>query len=86
MDTPTILRSKAARFQSFADAKAFVEVNRIAFETVLTYIGLDDFTDLELKGSEAFNHLGRRGGHMMTIESGACATCEMETASISNTV
>ena len=46
---PTMMRSKAARFQRFADAKAFAEENRIALNGH-TYIGLEDFTDLELKG------------------------------------
>ena len=40
----TILRSKAARFHSFADAKEFAEVTRIALNGH-TYIGLEDFTD-----------------------------------------
>lgn len=52
---PTIMRSKVARFHSFADAKAFVKENRIALNG-LTYIGLEDFTDVDLKGSGAFNH------------------------------
>jgi len=81
----TILRSKAARFHSFADAKAFTEENRIALNG-LTYIGLDDFTDLELKGSGAFNNSGSERGAHDDDESGACATSEMETASISNTM
>ena len=46
---PTMMRSNAARFQSFADAKAFAEEKRIALNAH-TYIGLEDFTDLELKG------------------------------------
>ena len=54
---PTIMRSKRARFHSFADAKAFAKENRIALNG-LTYIGLEDFTDLDLKGSEAFNNSG----------------------------
>jgi hypothetical protein len=82
---PTILRAKAAGFQSFADAKAFAEENRIALNG-LTYIGLDDFTDVDLKGSEAFNHSGSERGAHDDDESGACAASEMETASISNTL
>jgi hypothetical protein len=46
---PTMMRSKAARFYSFADAMEFAEENRIALNGH-TYIGLEDFTDLELKG------------------------------------
>ena len=46
---PTILRSKGARFHSFADAKAFAKENRIALNG-LTYIGLEDFTDLDMQG------------------------------------
>ena len=83
---PTILRSKAAGFQSFADAKAFAEENRIALNG-RTYIGLEGFTDLELRGSEAFNHSGSdRGTHHDDAESSGCATSKMETASISNTM
>ena len=41
---PTMMRSKAARFHSFAHAKAFAEENRIALNG-RTYIGLEDFTD-----------------------------------------
>jgi len=82
---PTILRSKGARFQSFADAKAFAKENRIALNG-LTYIGLEDFTDVDLKGSEAFNNSGPERGAHDDAESGACATSEMETASISNTM
>ena len=52
---PTIMRSKGARFHSFADAKAFAEENRIALNG-LTYIGLEDFTDLEMQGSEPFDN------------------------------
>ena len=82
---PTLLRSKAAGFQSFADAKAFAEENRIALNGH-TFIGLEDFTDLDLKGSEAFtNSRSDRGTHD-DDESSACATSEMETASISNTM
>ena len=84
---PTILRSKAAGFQSFADAKAFAEENRIALNG-RTYIGLEGFTDdVELKGSEAFNNSGSdRGAHHDDAESSGCVTSEMETASISNTL
>ena len=85
---PTLLRSKAARFHSFADAKEFAEVTRIALNG-LTYIGLEGFTDddVGLKGSEAFNHSGSdRGAHHDDVESSGCATSEMETASISNTM
>ena len=82
---PTLLRSKAAGFQSFADAKAFAEENRIALNG-LTYIGLEDFADLDLKGSEAFNNSGSERGAHDDDESGACAASEMETASISNTM
>jgi len=46
---PTMMRSKAASFSSFADAKEFAEENRIALNDH-TYIGLVDFLDLELKG------------------------------------
>jgi hypothetical protein len=46
---PTVMRSEAARFSSYADAKEFAKENRIALNGH-TYIGLEDFTDLELKG------------------------------------
>jgi len=46
--SPTMMRSKAARFDSFADAKKFAEKNHIVFNA-LTYIGLEDFTDLEMQ-------------------------------------
>jgi hypothetical protein len=58
---PTMMRSKAARFINFADAIAFAEAKRIALNA-LTYIGLEDFTDLELKGSEPFNNSGSDKG------------------------
>ena len=45
---PTILKSEAARFQSFADAKAFAKEHGITLNG-LTYLGLEDFTDGELK-------------------------------------
>jgi len=47
--SPTMMRSKAARFYSFADAKEFAEENRIALNGH-TYIGLEDFTDLDMQG------------------------------------
>lgn len=40
----TILRSKAARFYSYADAKEFAEVSHVTLNNH-TYIGLEDFTD-----------------------------------------
>jgi hypothetical protein len=40
----TMMRSNAARFNSFADAKEFAEKNHIALNA-RTYIGLEDFTD-----------------------------------------
>jgi hypothetical protein len=46
---PTVLKWKAARFHSFADAKEFAEKTRIALNGH-TYIGLEDFTDVDLKG------------------------------------
>jgi hypothetical protein len=68
---PTIMRSKGARFHNFADAKAFVKENRIALNG-LTFIGLEDFTDVDLKGSEAFNNSGSdKGAHMMTLSQAA---------------
>lgn len=42
--SPTMMRSYAARFNSFADAKEFAEENHIALNAH-TYIGLEDFTD-----------------------------------------
>ena len=82
---PTVVRSEAAWFHSFADAKAFAEANRIALNG-LTYIGLEDFTDVELKGSEAFNNSGSDRGTHDDDESSGCATSEMETATISHTM
>jgi hypothetical protein len=83
---PTIMRSKGARFHSYADAKAFAKENRIALNG-LTYIGLEDLTVVELRGSEAFNYSGPdRGTHHDDDESNGCATSEMETATISNTM
>ena len=64
---PTILKSEAARFQSFADAKAFAKEHRIALNG-LAYIGLEGFTDVELQSSGMFNHSGSdRRAHRMTI-------------------
>lgn len=64
---PTILRSKAARLQSFADAKAFAREHRIALNG-LAYIGLEGFTDVELQSSGMFNHSGSdRRTHQMTV-------------------
>jgi hypothetical protein len=40
----TMMRSNAARFNSFADAKEFAAENHIALNSH-TYIGLEDFTD-----------------------------------------
>jgi hypothetical protein len=80
---PTIMRSKGTRFHSFADAKAFAKENCIALNG-LTYIGLEDFTDLDLKDSEAFNNSGSDRGTHDDADSSSCATSEMETASISN--
>ena len=79
---PTIMRSQGARFHSFAEAKAFVQENRIALNG-LTYIGLEDFIDLDLKGSEAFNNSGSEGGTYDDDESSGCTTSDMETASLS---
>jgi len=58
---PTVMRSKAARFSSFADAKEFAKESRIALNGH-TYIGLEDFTDLELKGYESFKNSGSDRG------------------------
>ena len=82
---PTILRSRGAKFHSYADAKAFAKENRIALNG-LTYIGLD-FTEIELKGSQAPNHSRSDWGtHHDDDESSGCHTRELETASISNTM
>ena len=43
------MRSKAARFDSFAEAKEFAKENHIKF-SAHTYIGLEDFTDVEMQG------------------------------------
>ena len=45
---PTMMKSKAARFSSFAEAREFAKENRITLNG-RTYIGLEDFTSLELK-------------------------------------
>jgi len=45
----TMMRSKAARFDSGADAKECSEGNHIAFNA-RTYIGREDFIDLEIRG------------------------------------
>jgi hypothetical protein len=47
--TTTMMRSKAARFYSFAEAKEFAKENHIRFNAH-TYIGLEDFTDVEMQG------------------------------------
>jgi hypothetical protein len=44
-----MMRSKAARFYSFAEAKEFAKENHIALNA-RTYIGLEDFTDVEMQG------------------------------------
>lgn len=45
----TTLRSRAARFWTYWEAKAFAEVNHIAL-TALTYIDREYFTELDLRG------------------------------------
>jgi hypothetical protein len=47
--TTTMMRSKAARFDSFAEAKEFAKENHIKFNAH-TYIGLEDFTDVDMQG------------------------------------
>jgi len=47
--SPTMMRSRAARFTSFAQAKEFAEANQIVLNT-LTYIGLEDCIDLDQAG------------------------------------
>jgi hypothetical protein len=47
--TTSMMRSKAARFYSFAEAKQFAKENHIKFNAH-TYIGLEDFTDVEMQG------------------------------------
>ena len=44
----TTLRSKAARFLTYWDAKAFAEMNHIALNA-LTYIDREYFTDFEVQ-------------------------------------
>ncbi len=44
-----MMRSKAAKFDSFAEAKEFAKENHIKFNAN-TYIGLEDFTDVEMQG------------------------------------
>jgi hypothetical protein len=44
-----MIRLKAARFYRFADAKEFAEEKHVTFNA-LTYIGLEDVTDLEMQG------------------------------------
>jgi hypothetical protein len=64
---PTILKSEAARFQSFVDAKAFAKEHRIALNG-LAYIGLDGFTDVEPQSSGMSKHSGSdRRTHQMTM-------------------
>lgn len=59
----TILKSEAARFQSFADAKAVAKEHRIALNR-LAYIGLEGFTDIELQHPGMFHIIqGQIGGH-----------------------
>jgi hypothetical protein len=45
----TMIRLKATKFYRFADAKEFAEEKHVTFNA-LTYIGLEDFTDLEMQG------------------------------------
>ena len=47
--TTTMITSKAARFDSFAEAKEFAKENHIKFNAN-TYIGLEDFTEAEMQG------------------------------------
>jgi hypothetical protein len=47
--SPTMMLSKAARFNSFARAKKFDEANHIVLNA-RTYIGREDFTDLGKAG------------------------------------
>ena len=47
--SPTVMRSKAARFNSFAQAKTFADATLIVLNAH-TYIGREDFTDLEMCG------------------------------------
>jgi len=45
----TPMRSQAARFWTYWDAKAFAKANHIEMNA-LTYIGREDFTEFELRG------------------------------------
>ena len=47
--SPTMMKSKAARFNSIAKAEAFAEINHIMLNA-RTYIGLEYFTDLDMQG------------------------------------
>ena len=47
--SPTMMRSRAARFTTLAQAKEFAEANHIVLNT-LTYIGLEDCIDLDQAG------------------------------------
>ena len=49
----TIQKSKAARFQTFADAQAFADASRVALNGHI-YIHQEDFTDGELHGQAPF--------------------------------
>ena len=51
----TIVRLKAARFYRFADGKEFAKEKHVTFNA-LAYIGLEDFTDVEMQGSETFDN------------------------------
>ncbi len=46
--TVTEIRSRAAKFYSFADAQEFAKQMNITL-TAITYIGQDDFTDFEIQ-------------------------------------
>jgi hypothetical protein len=45
----TMISAKAATFNRFAQAKTFAEANHIVL-SARTYIGREDFTDLEMCG------------------------------------
>ena len=45
----TMMRSNAARFYRFAEAKEFAKEHHIALNG-RTYIGLEDFTDVDMEG------------------------------------
>jgi hypothetical protein len=47
----TTIRSKAARFWSYWDAKEFAEVNHITLNAG-AYIDREDFTELDLRGEQ----------------------------------